>query len=156
MFNWDFGFLSRLRRILSHRTPSTSPSVVCEKCNHRQSPQTTNDAVLASLMTLNAYLLAIFTDLEIQYGTIRSREIEVVVCVLIAGSFLGFIGLGFWIVALILPWTVGFWVLLWCMKGIFKDLVNSLAEDNGGMDGQGEKEETDYHLVEVETKEHTN
>lgn len=146
MFDRYRGILRGLRRIFSHRRPTTTPSIVCERCHHQQSPRTTNDAVLASLMTLNAYLLAIFHDLEIQYWTIRSGGVNVMVCLLMGGTVLGFCGFGFWIIFIILPLAIGLWDLWWCMWGTLERIVNSFDENYVHMHGQGEGGETEEHL----------
>ncbi|OKL63472.1 hypothetical protein UA08_01795 [Talaromyces atroroseus] len=104
------------------------PSITCEKCFHKQSQETTSEAVIASLMTLNAYLLAILNDLEIQYGTIRSREVGIIVCVLGAGAILGMLGMGFWMLCLILPWTLGCWQFWKCVRCLFEGLVYKLVD----------------------------
>jgi hypothetical protein len=135
--------------------PTTTPSIVCEKCHHRQSPQTTNNAVLASLVNLNAYLLAICNDLEEQYWTIRSQGVNVVATLLIIGTVLGFIGAGCLTILFFLPYILGIWDLWWCFWGTVERIVNSFdeREDYVHVQVQNEgEEESDGHLGEI--KEH--
>jgi hypothetical protein len=113
------------------------PSITCEKCFHQQSEETTDDAVLNSLMTLNAYLLAVLNDLEIQYGTIRSKEVSAIVCVLGLGFIFGMLGMGFWVMCLVLPWALGCWQL-WGFAGcVIAKFINNMAVSPPGDEVNG-------------------
>lgn len=141
MLQWNFPPFDKLRRVLltHHSDPdplkgttkakTLTPSIICEHCHQAQSQQTTSNAVLASLTTLNAYFLAILNDLETQYATnIRSRAVETIVCFLLAATVLGIAGFGFWMGFLVLPWILGLWNLWWCAGQVLEDLVNRLAD----------------------------
>lgn len=81
-------------------------------------------------MVLHSYFLAVLIDLETQFGTIRSREVGLLVCLLGAGSLLSLIGMGFWLICLVLPWMLGCWEMWWCARRIFGNIVTELAESN--------------------------
>lgn len=141
--------LKGLGRIFRHQGSATTPSIVCEECHHQQSPRTTNNAVLASILTLNAHLLAIFNDLENQYWTIRTGGVNVVVTLLIVGTLLGFVGAAFWTIFLLLPYLLGLWDLWWCIWGTLERIVDSFDENEGFVHVQADSEaETNEHLVE--------
>lgn len=143
---WYRRVLRGLGRIFSQPEPTNTPVIVCEECHHQQSPQTTNEAVLASFMTLNAYLLAIFDDLEKQYWTIRSRGVNVVVTLFMLGSVLGLVGATVWTTLLVLPYLLGLWNLWCCFWVTLERIVNSFDESEGfiHVQAEGETETNDY------------
>lgn len=152
---WYRRIIRGLGQLFRYQGPTTTPSIVCEECHHRQSPRTTNNAVLASLTTLNAYLLAICNDLEAQYWTIRGQGVNVVATLLFIGTGLGFFGVGCCTIFLVLPYILGLWDLWWCFWGTLERIVDTFdeREDFVHVQVQDEgEEEIDGHLGE--TKEH--
>lgn len=150
---WYRRILKGLRRVFSHPAPTTTPTIICEECHHQQSPQTTNNAVLASLMILNANLLAIFNDLEKQYWTIHTGGVNAVVTLLMFGTALGFLGAACWTIFLLLPYVLGLWNLWCCFWITLERIVNHFDETEGFVHIQAEGEtETNEYLGE--SKEH--